>query len=159
MDFPVAWPHDGGTRDKGSGQPIKKQYEQFGLRMMAEHATHAGMKGAEAISLEGGVLEIDTRERHGKWKVNRSCVNYLEERRLYHRKDGEIVKLRDDVLSAARYASMMRRNFKILDECGGVVVGAGGWYPGMQRRRGSGPRFARGTAGHPDGEMDPFTGR
>jgi hypothetical protein len=51
------------------------------------------------------VQEIDTRERNGKWKVSRSCVLYLEERRLYHRKDGEIVKLRDDVLSAARYGT------------------------------------------------------
>jgi hypothetical protein len=50
--------------------------------------------------------------------VSRSCVLYLEERRLYRRKDGEIVKLRDDVLSAARYGMMMRRSFEPLDDCG-----------------------------------------
>ena len=38
MDFPVAWPADAGTRDRGSGEPIRI-YKQFGLRMMAEPAT------------------------------------------------------------------------------------------------------------------------
>jgi hypothetical protein len=41
--------------------------------------------------------------------VFRGCVYWLEEFRLYHRKDGLIVKERDDVLSASRYALMMKR--------------------------------------------------
>src|SRR5262249_26774650 len=95
----------------------------------------------------------------GKWKVSRSCVCYLEERRLYHRKDGEVVKLRDDVLSAARYGMMMRRHFKPLDECDPGHVGTP-WprTPGMPGRRGP-PRFARGAPGHSTGEMNPFTGK
>ena len=101
MNFPVAWPADAGTRDRGSGEPAKALYKQYGLRMMAEPATHAGMHGAAATSLEAGVAEINLREATGKWKVARSCIAYLEERRLYHRKDGEIVRLRDDALSAA----------------------------------------------------------
>jgi len=117
MNFPTAWPNDGNTRDKGSGEPLKEIYKRFGLRMMPEHASHAGLHGAAAYSLEGGVSEIDTRERAGKWKVSRGCLAYLEERRLYHRKDGEIVKLRDDTLSAARYGLMMKRYFKVLEEC------------------------------------------
>src|SRR5262249_7640437 len=90
MDFPIASPADGSTRDKGSGEPLKNLYKQFSLRMMYAPATHANLKGVAANSLEGGVQEIDARERAGKWKVSRSCICYLEERRLYHRKDGEI---------------------------------------------------------------------
>ena len=144
MDFPTAWPHDGDTRDKGSGEPLKNLYKQFGLRMMAEHATHANLKGAAAASVEGGVKEIDLREQNGKWRVSRSCVVYIEERRLYHRKDGEIVKLRDDVLCAARYGLMMRRFFKPLDECGLEVI-PGQWPSVGSSRRGasSGPSMAR----------------
>jgi phage terminase large subunit-like protein len=112
MNIPIAWPHDGGTRDKGSGEPVKNLYKQYGLRMMAEHATLPNVKGPAATSLEGGVAEIDLREKNGKWKVGRNCVCYLEERRLYHRKDGEIVRLRDDVLAAARYGYVMRRHWK-----------------------------------------------
>lgn len=140
MDFCVAWPADAGTRDKGSGEPVKNIYKSFGLRMMAEPATHANLKGAAANSLEGGVQEIDLRERAGKWKVARGMVCYLEERRLYHRKDGEIVKLRDDVLAAARYGCMMRRFFKPLEESGGELPGRY-WAPGPARRN-RGPELA-----------------
>jgi phage terminase large subunit-like protein len=136
MNFPTAWPADAGTRDKGSGESVKNLYKQYGLRMMAESATHPGaLKGPAAVSLEGGIQEIDLRERSGKWKVSRSCINYLEERRTYHRKDGEVVRLRDDALSAARYGYMMRRGFKTLDDCAD-----GGFYgaPWPSGRRGSG---------------------
>jgi hypothetical protein len=106
MDFRVAWPADAGTRDRGSGEPVRNLYKQFGLRMMPEPATHAGMKGVEAVSLEGGVAEIDARERAGKWKIARGMLHYLQERRLYHRKAGEIVQLTDDTLAAARCGMM-----------------------------------------------------
>jgi hypothetical protein len=35
--------------------------------------------------------------------------------RLYHRKDGRVVKERDDLMSATRYAIMMLRDAKTLD--------------------------------------------
>ena len=38
-----------------------------------------------------------------------TCGGWLGEFRLYHRMDGLIVKLRDDRLSASRYALMMLR--------------------------------------------------
>ncbi len=143
MNFPVAWPADAGTRDRGSGEPVKVLYKAYGLRMMAEPASHANMKGTAANSLEGGIQEIDLRERCGKWKVARSCLCYLEERRLYHRKDGEIVPLRDDTLSAARYGMMMQRRFKTLEECGGEALGAL-WPSASARRGGHQAQLARG---------------
>jgi hypothetical protein len=45
----------------------------------------------------------------GRWKVFRTCTSWLEEFRLYHRKDGKVVKERDDTISASRYALMMKR--------------------------------------------------
>jgi len=151
MNFPMAWPADAGTRDKGSGEPVKNLYRQYGLRMMSESATHANLKGAAANSLEGGVQEIDLREKNGKLKVSRSCICYLEERRLYHRKDGEIVRLRDDVLAAARYGIMMRRFFKPFSECDSWVTGAA-WPSGGGARRGGSSELARGV------DFDVFTG-
>jgi hypothetical protein len=41
---------------------------------------------------------------------------WFEEFRLFHRKDGIIVKLNDDLLSATRYAMMMRRKAKTQEE-------------------------------------------
>jgi phage terminase large subunit-like protein len=154
MDFPVAWPADAGTRDRGSGEPLKHIYKQFGLRMMASHATLPSMHGVSAVSLEGGVAEINLREQHGKWKVSRGCMCYLEERRLYHRKDGEIVRLRDDVLAAARYAFMMRRHFKEFTECDPWHTGyAAGWPMGQRAHRGQQQQVAKNV------DFDVFTGK
>jgi terminase large subunit-like protein len=152
MNFPTAWPADAGTRDKGSGAPVKNLYRQYGLRMMTEHATLPNVKGPAATSLEGGVKEIDLREQNGKWKVARSCVLYLEERRLYHRKDGEIVKLRDDVLAAARYGYMMRRNFKPFPECDPWEVPPSPAWPSRAPARSGAPQYAK-------ADFDIFTGR
>jgi hypothetical protein len=112
--------------------------------------------GVEARSLEGGVAEIDARERAGKWKIARSMTCYLEERRLYHRKEGEIVKLRDDVLAAARYGMMMRRYFKSMDECGGAVPGTAAFSAWTRRQNDPRSHFAKGSANHPDGAYDIF---
>ena len=40
--------------------------------------------------------------------------DWFEEFRLYHREDGKIVKVGDDLMSATRYGLMMLRHAKIL---------------------------------------------
>ncbi len=46
----------------------------------------------------------------GKFKVFRGLRDWFEEFNFYHRDDkGRIVKKRDDLLDATRYAYMMRR--------------------------------------------------
>jgi hypothetical protein len=44
-----------------------------------------------------------------RWKVFSHLSDWFEEFNLYHRKDGLIVKQGEDLLSASRYAMMMRR--------------------------------------------------
>jgi phage terminase large subunit-like protein len=158
MDFWVAYPHDAGVRNRSDGQPMRELYKRFGLRMMDEHATHADQKGAAATSLEAGILEINVRERGGAWKVARGCLAYLEERRLYHRKNGEPVDVRDDVLAAARYGMMMRRRFRPLDESGGGVPGTPAWSSMLRKQADIGRRFAKGSPNHSGGDIDVFTG-
>jgi hypothetical protein len=65
-----------------------------------------------SISTEAGILEWDERERTGRLKVARHLNEWLEERRFYHRKDGQIVKIKDDLMSATRFALMMKRYAK-----------------------------------------------
>lgn len=104
--LPWAWPHDGMHHDKGSGIQLAAQYREQGLKMLPERATFLdGSNGVEA-----GVMEMLDRMQTGRWKVFSTCAEWLEERRLYHRKDGKIVKERDDVLCASRYAMMMLRH-------------------------------------------------
>jgi hypothetical protein len=46
---------------------------------------------------------------------------WFDEFRLYHRKNGIIVKERDDIISATRYAVMMRRFAKTAERKGKVA--------------------------------------
>lgn len=143
-NVPVAWPKDGTDRDPHSGEPLAAAYKKHGLLMLPDHATwpEGGM------STEAGLAEWDEREKTGRLKVASHLSDWLEERRMYHRKDGKIVKLKDDLMSATRIVLMMKRFARP------VQLG------GQQARRND-PRnhFARGTPGHPDGDIDIFTGQ
>ncbi len=102
---PTAWPHDGLQHDKGSGAQLAEQYREQGANMLQDHATHeAGGYGVEA-----GISEMSERMQTGRWKVFDGNEDWFGEFRLYHREDGKIVKIRDDLLSASRYAMMMKR--------------------------------------------------
>lgn len=103
--IPVAWPHDGLQRDKGSGEQLAEQYRAQGLNMLRMRATFEdGSNGVEA-----GVAEMLTRMQTMRLRVFSHLNDWFEEFRLYHRKDGLIVKDGDDLLSATRYALMMKR--------------------------------------------------
>lgn len=106
-DMPWAWPHDGLQHDKTSGEQIAESYRRAGLRMLPERATFADDRGS---GLEAGVLEMLDRMVTGRWKVFRNCGAWQEEFSTYHRKDGIIVKERDDTISASRYGMMMIRH-------------------------------------------------
>lgn len=103
--IPVAWPHDGYQHDKGSGEQIADQYRDAGVRMLDDKATHEeGGNGVEA-----GLMEMLERMETGRLKVFAGLNDWFEEFRMYHRKDGKVVKERDDIMSATRYAVMMLR--------------------------------------------------
>lgn len=103
--IPCAWPHDGMQHDKQSGVTLAKAYEAQGLKMCLEKATFEdGSNGVEA-----GIMEMLDRMQTGRWKVFSTCGGWFSEFRLYHRIEGLIEKIKDDRISASRYAYMMRR--------------------------------------------------
>lgn len=103
--IPCAWPHDGYQHDKGSGDQLAASYRAQHLNMIEDHATHTeGGFGTEA-----GIMEMLDRMQTGRLKVFSNLADWLEELRLYHRKDGKIVKVRDDLMSATRIGVMMLR--------------------------------------------------
>lgn len=103
--LPWAWPADGLQHDKGSGEQLAAQYRAQGLNMLPIRAQFEdGSNGVEA-----GITEMLTRMETGRFKVFSHLADWFEEFRLYHRKDGLIVKMGDDLMSATRYALMMRR--------------------------------------------------
>lgn len=99
-----SWPHDG-NNDTAAGTNLATQYREQGLNMLPERATYEDGSN----SVEAGLMEMLDRMQTGRWKVFSTCVEWLEERRMYHRKDGKVVKERDDTISASRYALMMKR--------------------------------------------------
>lgn len=111
--LPWAWPHDGLQHDKGSGLALKEQYRAQGLKMLKDKATHPPAKneleGTGGNSVEAGIMDLLDRMQTGRFKVFKHLNDWFEEFRMYHRKDGKIVKLDDDLMSATRYANMMKR--------------------------------------------------
>lgn len=104
--LPWAWPHDGLQHDKGSGEQLAHQYKVQGLKMLPQRATFEdGTNG-----LEAGIADLFDRMQTGRLKVFSHLNDWFEEFNLYHRKEGLIVKLNDDLMSATRYAAMMRRH-------------------------------------------------
>jgi phage terminase large subunit-like protein len=106
IDVPVAWPQDG-THRRDDGKPLSDHYKRNGLKVLPDHATWPPPRGG--VSTEAGVLEMNEREQSGRLKYAAHLSDILEERRFYHRKEGQIVKLKDDLLSALRIAVMAKR--------------------------------------------------
>lgn len=103
--LPWAWPHDGLQHDKGSGEQLSAQYRTHGLAMMQNRATFDdGTNGVEA-----GLMMMLDRFNTGRLKVSRHLEEWFAEFRLYHRKDGKVVKEHDNLMDATRYGLMMLR--------------------------------------------------
>lgn len=105
--IPTAWPADGLQHEKGGGEQLRSQYARAGFTMMETHATWP----EGGVSVEAGLWKMLQDMRDGRFKVFSTLSEWFEEKRLYHRDDHQkIVKERDDLISATRYAYMMRRN-------------------------------------------------
>ena len=114
MWIPIAWPHDVNVRDKSSGQPMRDLFAQEGLNMLVHSFTNPPPPGQEEGSggngVEVGLLHTLTRMENGLFKVFGTCTDWFAEKRLYHRKEGLVVKRNDDIMSADRYAEMSIRH-------------------------------------------------
>lgn len=108
--IPVAWPHDGWARES-NGVELKDQYKKY-LPMLPGHATFT----TGGYSTEAGIMEMQERMATGKWKVFDGNDIWMEEYRNYHREEGLIVKVDDDLLSASRVGMMARRFAKALPQ-------------------------------------------
>lgn len=111
--IPVVWPHDGMKHDPKSGKPTADIYRSMGANMhfapFSNPPSPGQKEGQGGNGVEVGVQEILSRMETGRFKVFSHLKDWFDEWRMYHRKDGEIVKLMDDLMDATRYAVMMRR--------------------------------------------------
>jgi hypothetical protein len=104
---PVAWPHDGMQHDKGSGVGLADSYRQAGVMMLPSHFTNPlaiGEKGTGNYKVEPGINALHECMQQGRFKVFSTNREWFEEYRMYHREEGKIHALDDDLMSATRYA-------------------------------------------------------
>lgn len=100
--IPVAWPHDALQAQKDTGIPMRDAYMAEGVAMLPDRVSFEdGSNGVEA-----GIQIMLNRMEQGTFKVFKHLEGWLSEYRLYHRKDGAIVKKMDDAISASRYGVM-----------------------------------------------------
>lgn len=106
--IPIVWPHDGYSHDKGSGVPLAQTYRNEGLNLLKDKFSNPPGPGAKegtgGQGVEVGISNMLTAMEEGRFKVFSNLNPWWEEFRMYHRKDGKIVALKDDLLAATRYA-------------------------------------------------------
>jgi hypothetical protein len=106
-----AWPRDGNRETlEGAGIALCAQYREQGLYMLHEFSHYVEGNMQKSVSVEAGLMDMLTRMQSGRFKVFKSHLDWWEEFRLYHRKDGKVVKEGDDLMCATRYAIMMLRH-------------------------------------------------
>lgn len=105
---PVAWPHDVASRDANTGKPLSRIYAGHGLNMLPSHAAFPD----GSISTEAGIKLMEERMYSNRLKVAEHLHEWFAEYRIYHRKNGLIVKLNDDLMSATRILCMAIRHAK-----------------------------------------------
>ena len=104
--LPWSWPRDGKRQTlEGAGIALAKQYGVQGLKMLPKHAQFAD----GSVSVEAGLTDMLDRMQTGRLKVFAHLEDWFAEFRGYHRKDGVVVKDREDLMCATRYGIVMLR--------------------------------------------------
>lgn len=138
--IPIAWPHDGLNREKGSGEQLQKIYRDKGLNnLLPWQASNppdgaAGQtEGDGGNSVERALLAMLDDMYLGKLRVFSSCQQWFKEKRMYHRDlKGKLVKQWEDMISASRYGHMMMRHARTMSvlprrTASSNAVGARNW--------------------------------
>ena len=107
--LPVIYPHDGDQTEKGSGRTLASLYRDHGLELIGPFTNPDGSR-----FVEPGLMDMAERMRTGRLKVFDTCIGWLSEFRRYHRKQGKIVKVHDDLMDASRYCVMSIQRFGAL---------------------------------------------
>jgi phage terminase large subunit-like protein len=145
-EAPAAWPHDGGRGGSiVSGETIAAIYKSLGLAMRPTHATFP----SGGYDFEAGITEMETRFASKRLLIARHLQQAFDEYQGYHRLNGLVIKVDDDIMSAIRVLCMDIRFAKTTRDFHAVLA----------REAGSGSAtFAIGTVNHPGGDIDVFTG-
>ena len=90
------------------GRAIKDYYIENGVNMLGISARYQKDKGGPQ-PLEPIVMEMLERMKTGRFYVFGHLSEWFSEFRNFHRKDGKIRSVRDDIMKATMYGMMMKR--------------------------------------------------
>mgnify|MGYP003147284378 FL=1 len=109
--IPISWPHDGNRRDSMGNPGLAEQYRSLGCNFLPFHFENPPALGQKkgGNSVEEGIMALLQRMEADQFKVFATLGDWWEEFRMYHRKEGKIVPIRDDLMSATRYAALTLR--------------------------------------------------
>jgi phage terminase large subunit-like protein len=145
---PCTFGHDGGRgASLVDGETIAQLYRRLGLNMLDSHATFQ----SGGYNFEAGITELENRFATGRLVVAQHLSAFFDEYQGFHRINGQVHKVDDDLLSATRFLCMQIRSAKRPESFEG--------FGGNPLARPANLRFARGTAGHPEGSFDVFSGK
>jgi hypothetical protein len=143
---PVTYGHDGGRgASLVDGETIAQLYRRLGLNMLNEHATFP----SGGYNFEAGITELENRFATGRLVVAQHLSQFFDEYQGYHRVNGQVHKVDDDLLSATRFLCMQIRSAKRPESFEG--------FAGNPLARDPRLRYAKGSTNHPDGSYDLFS--
>jgi hypothetical protein len=146
LRIPISRPHDGHTHEKGSRRSLASIYLNLGAPMLGKHAVN---RGGDNYHVEPAIEEMIGYMKRSQFVIANHMSEFGEEILQYHRdEDYKIVKLRDDLISAVRYAFMMRREGRLLEACESYgqapgAMDASQFDPRSPRRERREPEMAR----------------
>lgn len=112
--IPVAWPHDGNKQDKQSGKPMADLYREERVNMLPQCFSNppepGKPEGTGGQGREVGLKRMYWDMVEGRLKVFSHLHEWFKEKSSYHKKDGKVVDINDDLLSATRYAHQSALN-------------------------------------------------
>lgn len=114
-DIPIFYPHDMGKREGSSGKSFWQLFKAEGAWMYKQWTNPPGQgqkEGQGGITKLPGIKHMEERFQSGRLRVAKHLIDWFEEYRNYHHKDGEIVDKRDDIMSATRYLVQSIRHFR-----------------------------------------------
>lgn len=115
-EAPVSYPHDGGRGASiVSGETVKQVYKKLGMNMRGTHATFP----TGGYTFENGIDEMANRFATRRLLIADHLVELFDEYMGYHRVNGLVNKIDDDLLSAARVLCMDIRYAKAMSEFAG----------------------------------------
>lgn len=119
--IPVAWPHDAGRLSQGA--TIADFYRSQGIRMLPDYAHFTTIDGAKSNSVLAAIDEVANRMATGRFRVFRTCQQFLKEKNRYGANEKGLPKDKQDdhLIDAVHKAVMMLRYAETLSTALGRV--------------------------------------